>query len=84
MICFIQSVQSILKSNSCHYSLLLRIINDARVVLEQYMTFAGKTRLENCVFHALNIIEYSLSQQDRFFEAHQEAKSSIRLMGLNK
>lgn len=40
--------------------------------------------MENCVLYSLNIIERSLSQQDRFFEAHFEAKCSILLSGLNK
>lgn len=40
--------------------------------------------MENCVFYALNILECSLSQQERFFEAHYEAKCSILLSGLNK
>lgn len=34
--------------------------------------------------YALNIIERSLTQQDRFFEAHYESKCSILLSGLNK
>lgn len=34
--------------------------------------------------YCLNIIDRSLSQQDRFFEAHFESKCSILLSGLNK
>lgn len=41
-------------------------------------------RLENCVLYSLNIIERSLSQQERFFDAHYESKCSILLSGLNK
>lgn len=72
------------KSNSCIYRLLLHIINEACLLLDQHTKFAGKTRLENCAFYALNIIECSLSQQDRFFGAHHETKCTIFLSGLNK
>lgn len=63
---------------------MLHIIDEACAALDTYTNFPGKARLEQCVLYALNIIERSLSQQDRFFDAHYEAKCSILLSGLNK
>lgn len=62
----------------------MHIIDEACSALDTYTNFAGKAKLENCIFYSLNIIERSLSQQDRFFDAHFEAKCSILLSGLNK
>lgn len=63
---------------------MLHIIDEACAALDSYTHFAGKAKLENCVLYCLNIIDRSLSQQDRFFDAHYESKCSILLSGLNK
>lgn len=62
----------------------MHIVDEACTALDTFTNFPGKSRLENCVLYTLNIIERSLSQQDRFFDAHYESKCSILLSGLNK
>lgn len=62
----------------------MHIIDEGCHVLDSYTQFAGKNKLENCVFYCLNILEKSLVQQERFFDAHYEAKCSILLSGINK
>lgn len=62
----------------------MHIIDEACAVLDTYSQFTGKAKLENCVYFCLNILEKSLSQQERFFDAHYEAKCSILLSGINK
>lgn len=59
-------------------------MDEASSALDSYTQFAGKVQLENCVLYCLNIFERSLSQQERFFDAHFEAKCSILLSGINK
>lgn len=64
--------------------LILRIIDEACAALDTYVTFPGKSKLESCVLHCLNIVERALSQQDLFFEAHSESSCSIPISGIKK
>lgn len=73
-----------INEKSSFLKLLLHIIDEACTVLDTYTQFAGKAKLENCVFYCLNILEKSLAQQERFFDAHYEAKCSLLLSGINK
>lgn len=52
--------------------------------MDTYAQFAGKSKLENCALHCLNIIEKTISQQDLFFDAHFAANCSILISGINK
>lgn len=66
------------------FRLILHIINEGNNLIENYVAFSGKSHLEQCILHSLNIIETSLSLQQAFFNVHFNANCTILLTGTNK